>query len=148
TVKLLAKLYDGYDGTIFLDGKDLRQLDPDALRRRMSIVPQDIVLFDGTVSFNIGLGAPEATPERIAEAARQVGADKFIQRLPGGYEHEIREQGANLSHGQRQLLAFARALARDPGLVILDEATSSVDPESEATIQAAIARILKGRTVI
>lgn len=147
-VKLLAKLYDGYSGKILLDGHDLRDLDPMALRERMAIVPQDIVLFDGTIAFNIGLGLAEISRDRIVDAARQVGADRFIDKLPGGLDFEIREQGANLSYGQRQLLAFARALARDPGLVILDEATSSVDPGSEAVIQAAIARILKGRTVI
>lgn len=147
-VKLLAKLYDGYDGRILLDGKDLRELDPEALRSAMAIVPQDIVLFDGSIAFNIGLGRPGITRQDIEAAAEQVGADDFIRRLPHGLDHEIKEQGSNLSHGQRQLIAFARALARKPGLVILDEATSSIDPESEATIQRAIARILKGRTVI
>lgn len=147
-VKLLAKLYDGYSGKIRLDAHDLGDLDPTALRSRMAIVPQDIVLFDGSIAFNIGLGLPGITLDRISDAASQVGADQFISRLPGGLDFEIREQGANLSFGQRQLIAFARALARDPGLVILDEATSSVDPASEAVIQAAIARILKGRTVI
>ncbi len=147
-VKLLAKLYDGYDGQILLDGLDLKLLDPEALRLAMSIVPQDIVLFDGTIAFNIGLGRSTVSRQDIEAAAKEVGADDFIRRLGKGYDQEIREQGANLSHGQRQLIAFARALARNPGLVILDEATSSIDPDSEATIQAAIARILKGRTVI
>lgn len=147
-VKLLAKLYDGYDGKILLDGKDLKDLDPESLRSAMAIVPQDIVLFDGSIAFNIGLGRPGITRHDIEEAATQVGADDFIKRLPHGIDQEIKEQGSNLSHGQRQLIAFARALARKPGLVILDEATSSIDPESEATIQKAIARILHGRTVI
>lgn len=147
-IKLISKLYDGYEGKITIDGKDLHDLDPVALRQRMSIVPQDIVLFDGTIAFNIGLDNPTITRAMVHNAAKQVGADLFIDRLPGGLDFEIREQGANLSHGQRQLVAFARALARDPGLVILDEATSSVDPQSEAVIQEAIARILKGRTVI
>ncbi len=147
-VKLLAKLYDGYDGKILLDGQDLRDLDPESLRAAMAIVPQDIVLFDGTVAFNIGLDRPGITRKDIEEAAAQVGADEFIKRLPQGLDAEIKEQGSNLSHGQRQLIAFARALARKPGLVILDEATSSIDPDSEATIQRAIARILHGRTVI
>lgn len=147
-VKLISKLYDGYSGRILIDGQDLKDLEPESLRRQMAIVPQDIVLFDGTVAFNIGLGDPAITPAAIEIAARHVGADSFIQRLNGGYEHLIKERGANLSHGQRQLIAFARALARQPSLVILDEATSSVDPESEATVQEAIARILKGRSVI
>jgi ATP-binding cassette subfamily B protein len=147
-IKLLTKLYDGYQGTIELDGLDLAALEPTSLRRRVAIVPQDIVLFDGTVEFNISLGMDGVTRADVERAARQVGADEFIRRLPGGYDHAIRERGANLSHGQRQLIAFARALARNPGLVILDEATSSVDPESEAYVQAAIASLLKGRTVI
>ncbi len=147
-VKLLAKLYDGYEGKIRIDGRDLTALSGEGLRSRLAIVPQDIVLFDGTVAFNIGLGHPDATPERIAAAAKEVGADRFIERLAGGLQHEIKEQGANLSHGQRQLLAFARALAKDPGIVILDEATSSVDPESEAVVQAATQRILRGRSVV
>lgn len=147
-VKLLAKLYDGYEGKILLDGKDLAELDPETLRSSMAIVPQDIVLFDGTIAFNIGLGRPGITREDVADAAAQVGADDFIKRLPKGLDEEIKEQGSNLSLGQRQLIAFARALARKPGLVILDEATSSIDPESEATIQRAIAKILHGRTVI
>lgn len=147
-VKLVAKLYDGYQGEILIDGRDLRHLSPTSLRQKLAIVPQDIVLFDGTVAFNIGMGAIDASMDRVRAAARAVGADDFIGRLPRGYDSEIREGGANLSHGQRQLLAFARALVRDPGLVILDEATSSVDPESEAIIQTAIAQILHDRTVI
>jgi ABC-type multidrug transport system fused ATPase/permease subunit len=147
-VKLLSKLYDQYSGHIFIDDLDLATIEPDSLRKQIAIVPQDIVLFDGTVAFNIGLGDPTVTRESIEAAARDVGADGFIRRLSGGYEHHVKERGANLSHGQRQLLAFARALARSPSLVILDEATSSVDPESEAVVQAAIARLLKGRSVI
>ncbi len=147
-VKLLSKLYDGYDGQVLVDGKDIRNVNPDALRSQLAIVPQDIVLFDGTVAFNIGLGHESATPARIEAAAREVGADLFLARLPGGLDFVIKEQGSNLSHGQRQLIAFARALARDPGLIILDEATSSVDPESEAIVQAATQRLLKGRSVV
>lgn len=147
-IKLLAKLYDGYEGEILIDGRDIRQLSPDQLRAQIAIVPQDIVLFDGTVAFNIGLGHDSATPERIAAAAREVGADLFLARLPGGLDFLIKEQGGNLSHGQKQLIAFARALARDPGLIVLDEATSSIDPESEAIVQAATQRLLKGRSVV
>lgn len=147
-IKLLAKLYDGYDGGITLDGRDLSQLDPEALRQRIAIVPQDIVLFDGSVAFNIGLGAAEISRTQIEAAAHNIGADSFINQLPGGYDFEIREQGTNLSQGQRQMIAFARALAKDPALVILDEATSSIDPEAEHMIQEAIATILKGRSTI
>jgi ATP-binding cassette subfamily B multidrug efflux pump len=147
-VKLLAKLYDGYDGRITLDGQDLRQIDPVALRRRIAIVPQDIALFDGTVAFNIGLGAEGISREQIEASAKAIGADLFIDELPGRYDFEIREQGTNLSQGQRQLIAFARAMVKDPALVILDEATSSIDPESEAMVQRAISNLLKGRSVI
>ncbi|HTL12622.1 MAG TPA: ATP-binding cassette domain-containing protein, partial [Bdellovibrionota bacterium] len=146
--RLLSKLYDGYEGSIFLDGNDLADLDGHHLRRQLGIVPQDIVLFEGSLGFNIGLGDPAVTRERMQHAAEAVGADRFIRHLPGGLDFAVREGGANLSHGQRQLVAFARALAKDPSIVILDEATSSVDPESEALVQSAIARLLTGRTVI
>ncbi|MCC7440622.1 MAG: ABC transporter ATP-binding protein [Bdellovibrionales bacterium] len=147
-IKLLTKQYDGYEGRITLDGQDLAELEPRGLRRQLGIVPQDIVLFEGTAAFNIGLGDPAVSREAIERAAEAAGAQRFLSQLPGGLDFQVRERGENLSHGQRQLIAFARALAKDPSLVILDEATSSVDPESEALIQKAIARILKGRTVI
>jgi ATP-binding cassette subfamily B protein len=146
-IKLASKLYDGYEGTIRIDGHDIRDYDPVLLRRQIAIVPQDIVLFDGDIAFNIGLGL--VTDEaKILAAAESVGAHLFINRLPGGLKFPIKEQGSNLSHGQRQLIAFARALVRDPSLVILDEATSSIDPESEQIVQEAIGRILKGRSVM
>jgi ATP-binding cassette subfamily B protein len=147
-VKLLSKLYDGYDGKILLDGTDIRSLDGSLIRKQISIVPQDIVLFDGSVTFNISLGAENISLEDVKSAAKIVGADTFINLLPGGYDFNIREQGGNLSHGQTQLIAFARALARNPKLVILDEATSSVDPQSETVIQDAIRKMLHGRTVV
>jgi ATP-binding cassette subfamily B multidrug efflux pump len=147
-VKLLTKLYDGYDGHITIDGNDLKVFEPSLLRHTLVMVPQDIVLFEGDFLFNIGLGIPEVSESAIIEAAKAVGADDFIRQYPEGYKTKIREQGSNLSHGQRQLIAFARALARNPAVVVLDEATSSVDPQSEATIQRAIERILQGRTVI
>ncbi len=147
-IKLLTKLYDGYDGTIKVDGYDLKQICGQDLRRHIAIVPQDIVIFQGTVAFNIGLGDEQTDRERIQSAARFVGADRFIEQLPGGYDFIVREGGDNLSQGQRQLLAFARAIAKDPRIMILDEATSSVDPASEALIQEAIERIFTGRTLI
>jgi ATP-binding cassette subfamily B protein len=147
-IKLLSKLYDSYEGHILIDGHELSPLAPEPLRRHMAIVPQDIVLFDGSIAFNISLGLTGVTLDDVKRAARQVGADAFIEKLPGGYDYHLKEGGINLSHGQRQLITFARALARRPSLVILDEATSSVDPESESIVQAAIQNLLKGRTVI
>lgn len=147
-IKLLSKLYDGYKGTITIDGLDLQQLNGQALRRHIAIVPQDIVIFQGTVAFNIGLGDEQTDLERIKSAAHFVGADRFIEQLPLGYDFIVREGGDNLSQGQRQLLAFARAIAKNPRIMILDEATSSVDPASEALIQEAIERIFTGRTLI
>ncbi len=147
-IKLLCKMYDGYSGSIRIDGQELSDIAPAALQQHLAIVPQDIVLFDGTIAFNISMGDPSVTPAQIEAAAKAVGADQFIGHLPGQYQFEIREQGSNLSHGQRQLLTFARALARQPKMVILDEATSSIDSESEALVQSAIGEILRGRSVI
>ncbi|MCX6129010.1 MAG: ABC transporter ATP-binding protein [Proteobacteria bacterium] len=147
-IKLLSKLYDGYTGTIMLDDMDLRTLDGSKLRRKIAIVPQDIVIFQGSVGFNINLGDPEISLESTKEAAYFVGADRFIHALPKTFDFEVREGGDNLSQGQRQLLAFARAIAKDPRIMILDEATSSVDPASEALIQEAIDRLFIGRTLI
>jgi ATP-binding cassette subfamily B multidrug efflux pump len=147
-IKLITRMYEGWSGSITMDGQPLEKLDPKALRRRMAIVPQDIILFDGTIAFNIGLGDQEVGMDDIREAARLVHATRFIDTLPGGFDFVVREQGANLSHGQRQLIAFARALARKPQVIILDEATSSIDPQSESLIQQAIDVILKGHSVI
>lgn len=147
-IKLLSKLYDGYEGTIMVDGWNLQEMNGAELRRHIAIVPQDIVIFHGSVGFNIGLGDELTDAQRIRDAARFVGADRFIEQLPGGYDFIVREGGDNLSQGQRQLLAFARAIARNPRIMILDEATSSVDPASEALIQEAIEKIFTGRTLI
>lgn len=147
-IKILSKLYDGYEGSIKIGNEELRNISPSLVRSNISIVPQDIVLFDGSVSFNISLGIEGVTQEDIERAAKLVGADKFIKGLEGGYSHKILERGANLSHGQRQLISFARALCKDPEFVILDEATSSVDPASERQIQEALLKILAKKTVI
>lgn len=147
-VKLLARLYEGYRGTITVDGIDISGVDPDSLRKKIAIVPQDIVLFDGSLRFNISLGRDGITDAAIVRALDAVCAGDFVTKLPGGLDFPVREQGANLSHGQRQLIVFARALATDPVLLILDEATSSVDPESERRVQAAIDAMLHDRTVI
>jgi ATP-binding cassette subfamily B protein len=147
-IKLLTKLYDGYEGSITIDGLELRDMSGQDLRRNIAIVPQDIVIFHGTVAFNIGLGDEQTDIERIKSAARFVGADRFIEHLPGAYDFVVREGGDNISQGQRQLLAFARAIAKDPRIMILDEATSSVDPASEGLIQQAIERIFTSRTLI
>ncbi len=147
-IKLIAKLYQGYQGSIKIDGVDIRNWDESSLRRQIAIVPQDIVIFEGTIASNISLNAPHISQEEIRRAAELVGAQGFIELLEKGYDTEIQEGGRNLSHGQRQLLAFARALAHHPKIIILDEATSSVDPQSEAQIQAAIDNILRDRTVI
>jgi ATP-binding cassette subfamily B protein len=147
-IKLLSKLYDSYEGSISIGGNELRKYTAEGIRNNIAIVPQDIVIFDGSVSFNIGLGIDGVTEKDIIRAAKLVGADKFIQELPGQYNHRILERGANLSHGQKQLLAFARALCKDPDFVILDEATSSVDPASEREIQQALLKILHNKTVI
>lgn len=147
-IKLLSKMYDSYDGRITIDGRDLTGLDGQALRRGIAIVPQDIVIFHGSVAFNISLGDPSITRESIEEAARYVGADRFIRRMEGGYDFVLREGGENISIGQRQLIAFARAIARDPKIIILDEATSNVDPASDFAIQQAIEKLFSGRTLI
>jgi ATP-binding cassette subfamily B multidrug efflux pump len=147
-IKLVSRLYDGYEGSIALDGHEISYLDPHKVRQHIAIVPQDIVLFDGTLAFNISLNHPGITREQIIHVCQKLGADRFIDRLPDTYDFKIKEQGANLSHGQRQVLAFARAMVRNPELIILDEATSSVDPGSEEIIQQATNTMLAEKTVI
>jgi ATP-binding cassette subfamily B protein len=146
-ISLLARFYDVQEGRVTLDGVDVRQLDPAQLRSSMALVLQDVHLFSGTVTSNIRLGSP-ISDERVREAARAVHAHRFIEALPGGFDAEIRERGATLSVGQKQLISFARALAHDPRVLILDEATSSVDTETEALIRDALKLLLKGRTAI
>ena len=144
--KLIARFYDPTDGAISLDGVDLRRLRQESLRRQLGIVPQEGFLFAGTVAENIAYGRPDATREEIVAASRAVGADEFVTRLEDGYETQLGERGFRLSLGQRQLVAFARALLADPRILILDEATSSVDIGTERRIERALRRLLHGRT--
>jgi ATP-binding cassette subfamily B protein len=144
-VNLLLRFYDPERGRITVDGVDIRELSTADLRSIIGFVQQDLFLFTGDIQHNLTLDAPVA-PEAGRQAARRVGADRFIERLPSGYHHELGERGRSLSVGERQLLSFARALALDPRILVLDEATSSVDAEAEAQIQRAIAELMTGRT--
>ena len=144
-VSLLLRFYDPERGRITVDGVDIRELPTAALRSLIGFVQQDLFLFTGDILHNLTLDAP-ITADQAHEAARRVGADRFIERLPQTYAHRLGERGRNLSVGERQLLSFARALALDPAILVLDEATSSVDAEAEAQIQAAIAELMAGRT--
>jgi len=144
--KLLARFYDPTEGRITIDGADLRDVTQGSLRHQLGIVPQEGFLFAGTVAENIAFGRPEASREEIVSAARAVGADEFVERLEDGYDTQLGERGSRLSLGQRQLVAFARALLADPRILILDEATSSVDIGTEQKIERALRRLLHGRT--
>jgi ABC-type multidrug transport system fused ATPase/permease subunit len=144
--KLLARFYDPRDGRITIDGHDLRDVTQSSLRRQLGIVPQEGFLFAGTVTDNIAFGRPDATPEQVVQAAQTVGAHEFILRLEDGYETDLQERGSRLSLGQRQLIALARGLLADPRILILDEATSSVDIGTERKIERALRLLLAGRT--
>jgi ABC-type multidrug transport system fused ATPase/permease subunit len=146
--KLVARFYDPTSGQILVDGHDLREVSSDSLRSQMGIVPQEAFLFSGTVAENIAFGRPDAEPSHIREAAAAVGAEEFISELSHGYDTEVGERGAQLSSGQRQLIAFARALIADPRILVLDEATSNVDLHTEGRIEAGLRRLLAGRTSI
>ena len=145
---LLMRFYDIQRGRILLDGVDLRDWDLKALRQNFAVVLQEVFLFSGTIEGNIRLGREDITEERVRWAAQEVHADSFIRRLKDNYEAEVRERGAGLSVGQKQLISFARALAFDPAILILDEATSSIDTETEQLIQRAIERVMRDRTSI
>src|ERR671938_606218 len=144
--KLLARFYDPTAGRILIDGVDLRRVTQASLRRQLGIVPQEGFLFAGTVAENIAFGRPDAAPQQIVAAAQAVGAHEFVLRLEDGYETQLGERGSRLSLGQRQLIAFARALLADPRILILDEATSSVDIGTERKIERALRRLLADRT--
>ena len=146
--KLVARFYDPTSGRVLVDGHDLRAVAAHSLRSQMGIVPQEGFLFSGTVKENIGFGAPGATDEQIADAARAVGAHEFIEALEHGYDTQVGERGVQLSAGQRQLLAFARALVADPRILVLDEATSNVDVHTESLIEDGLRRLVAGRTAI
>ena len=146
--KLLARFYDPTGGRVLLDGVDLRDLAETDLRRAVVMVTQENYLFSGTISDNIRFGRPEASPAQIEEAARAVGADGFIRTMPHGYATRVANQGGRLSAGQRQLIAFARAFLADPAVLILDEATSSLDIPSERLVQEALRTVLAGRTAV
>ncbi|MFQ5844219.1 MAG: ABC transporter ATP-binding protein [Planctomycetota bacterium] len=147
-ISLVSRLWDVEHGSVRIDGRDVRDYQRRALRRRIAVVLQDVFLFTGTIRENIRMGDEELTDEAVRAACEAVHAAPFIERLEGGYDAPVSEGGANLSVGQKQLLAFARALAADPDILVLDEATSSVDTETERLIQRAVERLLEGRTAL
>jgi len=148
TINILSRFYEINKGEILLDGRNIRDYDLDYLRNTIATVLQDVFLFSDSVLNNITLGDPTISREQVIAAAKEVGAHNFIMRLPGGYDYDVKERGATLSAGQAQLISFIRALVHDPRILILDEATSSVDTETEELIQYAIDNLMKGRTSI
>ena len=147
-INILNRFYDIRKGKILIDGFDIKEYDLESLRSRIAIVLQDVFLFSGSVLENITLRDKNISREKVIESAKMIGAHDFIQKLPGGYDYEVMERGATLSMGQRQLISFVRALVFDPDILILDEATSSIDPESESVIQYAIEKLIAKRTSI
>jgi ABC-type multidrug transport system fused ATPase/permease subunit len=146
--KLVARFYDPVEGAVTLDGVDLRDLDDADLRRAVVMVTQENFIFSGTIAENIAFGRPDATPDQIRAAAVAIGADEFIATLPEGYDTDVRKRGGRLSAGQRQLIAFARGFLADPAVLILDEATSSLDIPSERLVQHALRTMLAHRTAL
>ncbi|MCX2744517.1 ABC transporter ATP-binding protein [Mangrovivirga sp. M17] len=147
-INLLNRFYDINEGKILVDGKSVKDYDLASLRENIGVVMQDVFLFSGSIKENIRLGNTDITDSQIEEAAKLVGADKFIEKLPGGFDYDVMERGATLSVGQRQLISFVRVMVYNPKIIVLDEATSSVDTETEELIQSAIEKMMKGRTSI
>jgi ATP-binding cassette subfamily B protein len=147
-INILNRFYDIRKGEILIDGVDIRDYELENLRSRIAIVLQDVFLFSGSVFENITLRDENISRGKVINAAKMIGAHAFIQKLPGGYDYEVMERGATLSMGQRQLISFVRALVFDPDILILDEATSSIDPETESVIQFAIEKLIAKRTSI
>jgi ATP-binding cassette subfamily B protein len=147
-INLLMRFYDVNKGSIKLDGTDIRKMKLSDLRSNFALVLQDNALFSGSIMENITLGNPDISPKKVKQTAREIEADRFIERLPGGYAFELSERGSSLSMGQRQLVSFIRAMVYDPNILILDEATSSVDSETEAMVNRACDRLMEGRTTI
>jgi ATP-binding cassette, subfamily B, multidrug efflux pump len=147
-INLISRFYEINKGAIKIDGTDIRDFELGTLRKHIGVVLQDVFLFSETIFYNITLGNPDITKEQVMHAAKLVGAKKFIEKLPGGLDYNVMERGATLSVGQRQLISFVRAMVYNPEIIILDEATSSVDTETEELIQKAIGKMMKGRTSI
>jgi ATP-binding cassette subfamily B protein len=148
TINILNRFYEIGKGNVTIDGVDIREYDVSYLRSHIATVIQDVFLFTDTIGNNISLNNPEITREQVIAAAKNVGAHEFIERLPGGYNYNVMERGATLSAGQAQLISFIRALVYNPTILVLDEATSSVDTETEILIQNAINKLMQGRTAI
>ena len=148
TAKLVARFYDPASGAVRVDGTDLRDVELRSYRRQLGVVLQDPFLFSGTIADNIRFGRPEATDEEVVAAARAIGVDRVAARFEAGLEHVVREGGAGLSAGERQLISIARALVADPRILILDEATSNIDRPTEILIEEAFDTLLRGRTSI
>src|SRR6185312_5693295 len=147
-INILGRFYEFQKGAIYLDDREIREYSIEALRRNIAIVLQDVFLFSDTIANNIALYNPQVTLAQIQEAAQAIGASSFIESLPGKYEYNVRERGAMLSAGQRQLVSFIRAYVQNPAILILDEATSSIDTETERLIQTAIEKLTEHRTSI
>jgi ATP-binding cassette subfamily B protein len=147
-ISLINRLYQHTEGNIRIDGMDIEDFDSEVLRLQIGVVLQDVFLFSGSIADNLSLRNPDITFQKIEDAAKAVGLHDFIMQLPDGYNYNVRERGATLSVGQRQLLSFARCLLYNPAILILDEATSSMDSESEQLIQAATEKLMAGRTSI
>jgi ABC-type multidrug transport system fused ATPase/permease subunit len=147
-VKLIMRFYEFQSGRLLIDGRDLRTFNLSDYRRQLGLVPQAPFLFSGTVAENIRYGRPDASDDEVATVARQLGDGSWLDDLPQGINTDVGERGARLSLGQRQLVALARVLLQDPAILLLDEATASIDPITEAQVQAALATVLSGRTSV